>query len=405
MVMAVVLGVIAGLLIAALGAYIVSRRSRPASTPPAPSDDGRPRTVADLVRLRAAEAAAKTAAAPPPELPRRTPGATRASASPATATTTGAPKPRETRTRPAKPAAAPTRVSRVRRMIPLPPPSPSDTDPPWVRATRIVPGVPWDRLPSRGEPGEADPGDVLPTHTSRVSSQRSGQVGLLTRVHPPRRAVTEPTAEQIAADEAIRRTFGLPRVSSTVSLLTPENPDAEPAAASKGDARTVRVRVRSDAGDPVADATLALFDDSGGQVASAQSDPSGSGEIEAPHPGGFLLVTRARGYQPRATALTVADSDLLAEVYLAPSASLRGVVRRAGGEAVHVAVRQDGEVVAEADAGPDGAYRFDDLAPGEYEVTVTVDDTEPISATIRLHGGEEAVCDLDAEHPDPPTSR
>lgn len=419
MVTAIVLAVIAGLVTAAVSACVMTWWQRRTLTASTKVDGDRPRTVADLVRERNEKTAAEAAAAPPPELPRRTPGASRrriptpevsetaeptaptqitspagntASTKVTVPTSDGERKP-STVTESASPPRRP--AVRLRRMPPLPPPSPSDTEPPWVRAKRISPGVPWDRQPDDDESECESPRGRTDADARQTPGGGTSTSELIRKLRAARRAAAE---RGTATDSSGGSALALAQ-QSAVSVLTSDATDPQ-SAVTPDDRQVVRVRVRDKDGTDLPDVTLALFDDRGREVASGQSDASGRSTLRAPYAGGFVLVARAAGHQPAATVLTVSDSVIDAEVQLAPSASLRGVVRGTDRGLAHVVLWQQGEIIAEMATGADGVYRFDDLAAGTYELVITSEGNEPITVTVQLSGGTETVHDLDVRRSD-----
>jgi hypothetical protein len=130
--------------------------------------------------------------------------------------------------------------------------------------------------------------------------------------------------------------------------------------------------VRRD-GDPVADAVVTLLDDRGQQVDATKTAADGGGELRTTHGGRFLLIAGRDGFQPRAVTLAVDDAPVEVALLLPGSSTLAGLVCGDGRPVAgaRVVARQEGEVVDEIVTGPDGSYRFDDLAGGAYVVTAT----------------------------------
>jgi Carboxypeptidase regulatory-like domain len=144
-------------------------------------------------------------------------------------------------------------------------------------------------------------------------------------------------------------------------------------ATATGSPQPVWLRVVRRDGEPVADAVVTLLDDRGQQVDATKTAADGGGELRTPHEGRFLLIAGRDGYQPRAVTLAVAGAPVEVALLLPASATLAGLVRDDGRPVVdaRVVARQEGEVVDEIVTGPDGSYRFGDLAEGGYVVTAT----------------------------------
>ena len=98
-----------------------------------------------------------------------------------------------------------------------------------------------------------------------------------------------------------------------------------------------------------------------------------------------MLVTAADGYQPGAITIAVTDEPVDAEIPLTRSASLAGTVGGEDGPIVgaQLALVQDGEIVDTTQSTADGAYRFRDLAAGEYGLSVTAHECEPAALVLR----------------------
>ncbi|MDN5751223.1 MAG: carboxypeptidase-like regulatory domain-containing protein, partial [Pseudonocardia sp.] len=124
-----------------------------------------------------------------------------------------------------------------------------------------------------------------------------------------------------------------------------------------------------------------------------------AGELEAPHPGSYVLVATAPDHQPGAVALSVVDAPVDAEVLLVRSASLAGTVTDEDGpvDGARVTLVQDGEVVETANTDSGGSYRIVDLAAGEYAVSVAAAGCEPDVVLVSVPGEAEAAHHVELE--------
>ena len=179
-----------------------------------------------------------------------------------------------------------------------------------------------------------------------------------------------------------------------VSLLIAEV--ATPPATVPGSPQPVWLRVVRRDGEPVADAVVTLLDDRGQQVDATKTAADGGGELRTPHGGRFLLIAGRDGFQPRAVTLAVDDAPVEVALLLPSSATLAGLVSGDGRPVAgaRVVARQEGEVVDEIVTGPDGSYRFDDLAEGTYSVTAT---DRSGTAVLRVDVRESAELHLDLD--------
>ena len=205
----------------------------------------------------------------------------------------------------------------------------------------------------------------------------------------PRMSPAEAAAEQAAADVALLRTFGAAPPAGTddepctVSLEGACCAAAAPDAV-EGAAQPVAFRVVGRDGAGVPGAGVTLLDDHGKEAAGAVADAGGQGTVLAPRPGGYVLVSAAAGHQPGAVAITVSAEPVSADLLLARSASLRGIVHGEDGPVVgaRLTLVQDGEIVDTARSGPGGEYRIADLAAGEYGLSVTAAECEPAAVVV-----------------------
>ena len=260
-----------------------------------------------------------------------------------------------------------------------------------------VPANGHTAAPSSGHV-EAATNGVAPVHTpARVA----GRV---------RRSPADTAAEQAAADLALLRTFGVAGPGHTAAADDTEielegcgTDDAEP---SGGSAQPVSFRVVGRDGRGLAGASVTLLDDHGREIAGTVGDEQGAGTLTARRPGGYMLVTAAAGYQPGAVAITVSDAAVDAEIPLTRSASIAGSVGGEDGPIVgaHLVLVQDGEIVETAESGADGAYRFADLAAGEYGLSVSASEWEPAAIVLRLIDEVDLRHDIDLDPAGLPTS-
>ena len=208
------------------------------------------------------------------------------------------------------------------------------------------------------------------------------------RTRRPLRTPAEQAAEQAAADLALLRTFGYadpalrPDSAPVVSLVS--NQEAHPEPEPAGPAQAVRFAVSAPDGAAVGKAAVTLLDDRGRDVAKGTAGADGAGELSAPHPGTFMLVTAAAGYRAGAVAVVVADGPAEVAVTLTPSATVHGTVLGEDGPiaAARVTLVQDSEIVDAVDSGRDGGYRLEDVPPGEYGLSVAAAGCEPFAALL-----------------------
>ncbi len=156
-------------------------------------------------------------------------------------------------------------------------------------------------------------------------------------------------------------------------------------------------------GTPVRDAIVTLTDVRGDVVATSRSGREGVYTLTELVAGEYTLAASAPAYRPAALPVTVqASRETRQDVELAGGASLRGIVRAPGGRLVEDArvtlLDAAGNVVDSVTTGPDGHFRFVDLAAGEY--TVIAAGYPPVATVLQVAGGGRTERDLQLGHAD-----
>lgn len=156
--------------------------------------------------------------------------------------------------------------------------------------------------------------------------------------------------------------------------------------------------------EPVPGAVLTLLDLRGEVVATATSDANGRYHLPELVGGTYTLAASAAPFQPTARLVTVVESGASVEdLELFAGRFLRGVARggrerRAVPDARVVLADQNGDIVGVTRTDAAGEYVFTDVPDGDY--TVTASGYPPVTATIRVGGGEPYQHDLELRHPD-----
>jgi hypothetical protein len=127
----------------------------------------------------------------------------------------------------------------------------------------------------------------------------------------PRRSPTATAAEQAAADLALLRTFGVARPAADEPEVALEGCATDADEPVAGTAQPIAFRVLARNGRGISGATVTLLDDHGRETASTHTNPDGHGVLTARHPGGYLLVVAADGYQPGAITVAVTDEPVV----------------------------------------------------------------------------------------------
>jgi len=155
---------------------------------------------------------------------------------------------------------------------------------------------------------------------------------------------------------------------------------------------------------PVPGVTLTLLDTRGEVVASAKSDGRGRYRFLDLVGGSYTLAASASPFQPAARLVTVSntgasavDMDLVAGTFLRGT-TLVGRDRRPVPDARVMLVDQEGNVVSVTRTDAAGEYLFIDVPEGGY--TLSASGYPPVSANVRVSGGERHEHDLELGYPD-----
>ncbi|WP_233521617.1 MFS transporter [Streptomyces triticagri] len=156
-------------------------------------------------------------------------------------------------------------------------------------------------------------------------------------------------------------------------------------------------------GTPVRDATVTLTDVRGEVVTTARSGREGGYVMAELVAGEYTLAASAPAFRPAALPVSVqASRETRQDIELAGGAVLRGTVRASGGRPVEDArvtlLDVAGNVVDTITTGPDGTFRFIDLASGEY--TVIAAGYPPVATVLQVAGGGRTERDLQLGHED-----
>ena len=119
--------------------------------------------------------------------------------------------------------------------------------------------------------------------------------------------------------------------------------------------------------------------------------------------GEYTLAASSAAFRPAAVPVTVkAARETRQDIELAGGAALRGTVRTGGGRPVEDArvtlLDAAGNVVDTLTTGPDGTFRFTDLASGEY--TVIAAGYPPVATVLQVARGGRTERDLQLGHED-----
>ncbi|WP_187684869.1 MFS transporter [Nocardia wallacei] len=169
--------------------------------------------------------------------------------------------------------------------------------------------------------------------------------------------------------------------TATAVLLSAEYAD--------GEGHSLDGRVQREDGHPIPDAALTLIDQRGHQVSRATGGPDGGYRIEAPGPGGYVLIVSAAGHQPAAVTVTVGEWPQALDITLLGTGEVSGVVRATGrgdplpGVTVTLTDAR-GEVVGSAVTDGEGRYVCRGVVPGAYTLVAVADHRRPTATTLTV---------------------
>lgn len=130
-------------------------------------------------------------------------------------------------------------------------------------------------------------------------------------------------------------------------------------------------------GRPVRGAVVSVLTPDGDSVDWAQTDVEGRFNVAVPHPGEFLVVTAADGWNPRSRIMELGDRAM-PPVVLHHRLTMRGTVTDAEGlpvtDALVVLTRSSGEVVRTEHTDHEGGYLVPRPGNGRYVLTVSAPD-------------------------------
>jgi uncharacterized protein YfaS (alpha-2-macroglobulin family) len=164
----------------------------------------------------------------------------------------------------------------------------------------------------------------------------------------------------------------------------------------------VRVMVRRSDAAPVADAALTLVNRDGDQIGLGATGPDGTCVLPVGTRGTYVLITRARRFQPEAHTVEVDGGAVDVQIILNSMSRLTGTVTVAGGGpplggATLTLADMNGDVVDARQADSIGRYQFDDLGVGTYTLAATAQGCTPkaLLVVITDNGTVERDVELD----------
>jgi EmrB/QacA subfamily drug resistance transporter len=160
---------------------------------------------------------------------------------------------------------------------------------------------------------------------------------------------------------------------------------------------SVSGRVAGLDGTIVPQAAVTLISPSGRQLGATTAADDGRYAFAVPAAGSYVLIGSAAGHQPQAALINVGTGPLSHDLTLSRIPGLHGTVRAAGAPvpgALVVATDARGVVTGSIVSGADGGYRFTDLPPGDYALTVDATGHQPTATTIRVSDDLPTVQDV-----------
>jgi EmrB/QacA subfamily drug resistance transporter len=227
---------------------------------------------------------------------------------------------------------------------------------------------------------------------------------LLYRVGSPMRqmraAQEVAVAEEVVAEEVVAAYQPVPGLDRAAdgsgATATPSHGGSAAVQAAAGSV-SVSGRVVDMDGTIVSQAAVTLISPSGLQLGATTVADDGRYAFDVPASGRCVLVGSAAGHQPQAALINVGTGPVSYNLTLSPIAGLHGTVRAAGAPvagAQVVATDARGMVTGSSLTGADGGYRFTDLPPGDYVLTVGAIGHQPTATAIAVSGSSPTVQDV-----------
>jgi len=208
-----------------------------------------------------------------------------------------------------------------------------------------------------------------------------------------RRAAQQDAEEAIADHQPV---LGAGGAADGGAVATPSRSGPAAVHAAAG-STLVSGRVVDTGGTIVSQAAVTLISPSGRQLGATTVADDGRYAFAVPAVGSCVLLGSAAGYQPQADLINVGTGSLSYDLTLSRIAGLHGTVRAAGAPvagALVVATDTRGVVTGSVVTGADGGYRFTDLPPGDYALTVDAIGHQPAATTIAVSDGSPTVQDV-----------
>lgn len=147
--------------------------------------------------------------------------------------------------------------------------------------------------------------------------------------------------------------------------------------------------VHREDGQVVPDAMFTLIDQRGRQVSRAVGDPDGVYAIGVPHPGGYVLIVSATGYQPAAVSVTVGRRPHELDIALVGSGEVSGVVRSSGRgvplpNATVTLTDSFGDVIGSAVTSAEGAFACRGVLAGTYTLVAVAEHMRPNAVALTV---------------------
>ncbi len=139
-------------------------------------------------------------------------------------------------------------------------------------------------------------------------------------------------------------------------------------------ATVIHGRVVSLGGHAIRNAVVTVLTPEGEAVDWGQADSEGRFTAAIPHPGDYLVVTAADGWQPRSRIMDLNDQTALPSIVLRERYTLTGIITDVDGpvvDALVVLTRATGEAVTSIRTDHEGRYLIPRPANGRYVLTVS----------------------------------
>ncbi|CAL9514397.1 Putative multidrug resistance protein MdtD [Streptomyces sp. enrichment culture] len=192
-----------------------------------------------------------------------------------------------------------------------------------------------------------------------------------------------------------------PAATQRLAAVATATGSGEPQAPAPGGI-SVRGFVRGAESAPVPQAAVTLISLAGRQLGRSVAQADGSYTLDAPGAGSYVLIASADGFQPQASTVVVNDEPLAYDILLSGTSGLTGLVRALESglpvkDAMVIVTDVRGDLLATAATGEQGEFSFAELVPGTVTVAVNAVGHRPRALPVEVGGAGVTRVEVDLQ--------